>query len=102
MSSIDGNRHAFESSSVTITAQWTVNDPVIYVNHTPENHYVDLAISDPASNDMLAHFQIGSPLEAIKAGHNLVNASLNLARTLDIDISELRAVTPPEWWLGHQ
>lgn len=84
--------------SIRVTAQWSMTDPVIYVDHPTGSEYVDLAISGAGSNDVIAHFQVASPLEILKAGHNLVNAGLDLAETLGIDTDQLKSVTPASWW----
>lgn len=97
MASVTENR-MFSNTSVTVTTQWTTNNPAIYIDHKIDTRCVDFAISTPASADMIAHFQFSNPLEAITAGHNMIDAGLDLARTLGIDVDELKSVTPQEWW----
>lgn len=87
------------SVSVKVTAQWSVNDPVIYVKHAKESDSVDLAVSGPGHNDVIAHLQLTSPLDVLTAGHNLINAGLSLAETLGMDMDQVKAITPPSWWV---
>lgn len=86
-------------ASIRVTAQWSVSDPVVYVNHAVEGRYVDLAISGPDQNDVVAHFQLMSPLAVVTAGHNLVSAGLSLAETLGMGIGQLKAAIPSAWWV---
>lgn len=99
----NGNSLFTDSSvSIRVTAQWSVNDPVVYINHAAESECVDLAISGSGNSDVIAHFQLASPLAVLTAGHNLVSAGISLAETLGIDIDRLKAATPSTWWARGQ
>jgi hypothetical protein len=90
----------FRDSIVKVTAQWSVHNPIIYVNHTTDSEGVDLAIStytsDPGS-DAVARFELRNPLEVLTASHNLISAGLSLAETLGVDVDHLKSVAPPTW-----
>jgi hypothetical protein len=94
----DGESVFRESNSVRVTAQWSVNEPVIYVDHPAGSECVDLAISGPADNEVVTHVQLTNPLDVLTVGHNLVSAGVRLAETLGMDIEQLKAATPPAWW----
>jgi hypothetical protein len=85
-------------ASVTVTAQWSLNNPTIYVAHSPGRDFVDLAISGSHNNDVVVRFQLGGLHDVLTVGHNLISAGLSLARTLGVDIDQLKAATPSVWW----
>jgi hypothetical protein len=86
------------SVGIRVTAQWSVNDPVIYVNHATGSDFVDLAIGGSGDNDVIARFQIRDPLDVLRAGHNLIRAGLSLAETRGVDIDQLKVLNPSVWW----
>lgn len=92
----------FRDSVVMVTAQWSVTNPIIYVNHAVDSESVDLAISayDTSSigGDAIARFELRSPLEVLTVGHNLISAGLSLAETIGIDLGQLKSSTPSTWW----
>ncbi len=96
------NDSVFRESSVWVTAQWSVNNPVIYVKHAAQSNCVDLAISGPGENDVIAHFQLSSPLEVLTFGHDLISAGLSLAKMQGLDIDQLKAAIPSAWWIQDQ
>lgn len=100
MEDVDNRGDVFRDSSVNmrVTAQWSVADPVIYVQHTATSDWIDIAVSGAGEHEVLAGFQLNNPLDALTAGHNLIDAGLSLARTLGVDLNDLKAATPSTWW----
>jgi hypothetical protein len=102
----DNDHSVTEESSaragIQVTAQWSVNDPVIYVNHATGSAFVDLAVSGSGNDDAIARFQIRDPVDVVRAGRKLIRAGLSLAETCGMDINRLNAATPPVWWPRDQ
>jgi hypothetical protein len=96
----DNRSDMFRDSSVNmrVTAQWSVADPVIYVQHAVASDWIDIAVSGAGEHEVIAGFQLNNPLDALTAGHNLIDAGLSLAKTLGVDLDQLKAATPSTWW----